>query len=368
MSSKAHDKLIFNTCYCLASAGHKVILLTKNQGISDEEIFKYYSLPAIDNMKIIKIRVSAFKIRWNFLYRFLALLKLLDLIKKNKSNIIIFISELKLGNLIIKFKKLLKVPVVYEFHDLRLFKNKIQDAIEEYVIKNADGIIVTTEALKEKIKSFYKRSDLIEKIPLATIPFSVTADKTYPPSHWKVFYIGQLYYLQGVDILIKAFDYLKDQPCSLHIVGGKNSEIKELKKIAEELAIEDRVVFYGYKKPSELSELVSEADILVIPSRAEERMPYVAHTKIYEYLSLGRPIIATDMESVREVLTDRINAIIVDSENPYAIAKGIKMVIHNPKMGREISANALKESENYTWQKRAQRLIDFFSRMVKHAH
>lgn len=365
MSNKAHDKLIFNTCYYLAFSGHKVILITKDQGVTDEEIFRYYCLPVIDNLKIVKIKVSAFKISWKFMYRLLVLLNIVNLIKKGKLNII-YISELKLGGLIIKFKRLLKVPVVYEFHGLRLLKNNIQDAIEGYVVKNADGIIVTTQALMNKIITAYERSYLIEKIPLATIPFNVKTNKTYPPSHWKVFYIGQLYYLQGVDILIKAFDYLKDQPCSLYIVGGKNNEIQELEKNAKDSEIQDRIVFYGYKKPSELSELASEADMLVMPSRAEERMPYVAHTKIYEYLSLGRPIVATDMESVREVLTDGVNAVIVEPGNPEALAKGIKMVIHNPQIGREISENALNESANYTWEKRANRLIEFFKRVVQH--
>jgi glycosyltransferase involved in cell wall biosynthesis len=268
--------------------------------------------------------------------------------------------------LIIKFKKLLNVPIVYEFHDLKLLENNIPHAMEKYIITNADGLIVTTNALMAMIKKYYRRNNLIEKIPLAGIPFDfkikVHENESIP--HFKVFYIGSLYYLQGVDILIKSFEYLKDYPCSLHIVGGMDTEIHELEKIAKEIGIHDRIVFYGYRKPMELSTLLYESDILVMPSRAEGRMPYVAHTKIYEYLFLGKPIVATDMESVREVLTDGINAVIVEPDNPEALAKGIIRIILNPQFRKQISDNALKASQNYTWQKRAQRLIEFFNRVT----
>ena len=348
MSNKAHDKLIFNTCYHIALRGYKVILIIQNTGATDEEIFRYYSLPVINNLKFLKIKVSAFKISWKFLYRLIVLLKIFILAKKDKFSIV-YVSELKLGALIVKFKKLLKIPVVYEFHNLKLLENNTLNEMEKYIIKNADGVIVTTNSLMEKIKNNYGRINLIEKIPLAGFSFDV---KEYQQkkfvSHWKVFYVGQLYYLQGVDILIKAFNYLKEYPCSLHIIGGTELEIQELKKIANETPLNERIIFHGYKKPFELYKILSEADILVMPSRAEGRMPYVAHTKIYEYLSLGKPIIATDMESVQEVLTDGINAVIVEPGNSEALAKGIIKIILDPEFRQKISENALKESLNYT--------------------
>ena len=86
---------------------------------------------------------------------------------------------------------------------------------------------------------------------------------------------------------------------------------------------------------------------------------------MFEYMASGRPIIATDLPSIREVLNDssassgRGNAIIVKPDNPEDLARGIKTALENKELVNKISAQAFEDVNKYTWEKRTGDILNF---------
>jgi glycosyltransferase involved in cell wall biosynthesis len=128
-----------------------------------------------------------------------------------------------------------------------------------------------------------------------------------------------------------------------------------------------QIKFHGFIAPSDIREKVKDAHILVAPCRAEGKMPFVAHTKIYEYLALGRPIVAADLPAIREELIDGHNAYLFEPGNPDALADCLRKVISDPVVSLRLAESAKNLASSFSWKRRAERLESAFGVLVEKA-
>jgi len=124
-------------------------------------------------------------------------------------------------------------------------------------------------------------------------------------------YFGRLSSEKGVDLAIKASSL--DPRLTLKIVGNGPDE-PSLKTLNEKSIKEGRVKFLGWREGVELSTLISQAKAVIIPSRWYENFPLTA----LESLSLGTPVIATDIGGLPEIVTSK-NGILVPPEDIEAL-------------------------------------------------
>jgi glycosyltransferase involved in cell wall biosynthesis len=75
--------------------------------------------------------------------------------------------------------------------------------------------------------------------------------------------------------------------------------------------------------------------------------------------------VASDLPSVREVLTDGVNALLVEPGNPQALTAGIRRVKDDPELGRRLAARAREDVLRYTWAARAERLEALFREVLR---
>ena len=73
-------------------------------------------------------------------------------------------------------------------------------------------------------------------------------------------------------------------------------------------------------------------------------------------MAAKRPIVASDLPSIREVLGEK-NAILVNPDDPDALALGIKKVFDNPKEANILAEQAFQDVKKYTWQNRAKMIL-----------
>ena len=107
----------------------------------------------------------------------------------------------------------------------------------------------------------------------------------------------------------------------------------------------------------EVAPLLERADVLVMPHTAtpvSER--YASPLKLFEYMALGKPIVASDLAAVREVLRDGENACLVTAGDPASLASGIAQRARTSRFGRAHRARAFEAAASYTWARRAERL------------
>jgi glycosyltransferase involved in cell wall biosynthesis len=76
-------------------------------------------------------------------------------------------------------------------------------------------------------------------------------------------------------------------------------------------------------------------------------------------MAAEKPILATRLPSVMEVLVDGENAVLAEPDNPRELAHGIRRIIEDREFSQRISVRARQDVSNHTWEKRAQKIVCF---------
>jgi len=340
----AHDVYIVQECAALARSGMDVTLLCGKGSLPPEELRAHYKVGSfpIHYLPIVR-KNNLLRISWNLPFFFFTQ----RVIEKRRPDFV-FLSVLKQGEYHLK-RKVPQVRYVYEVHQLQHYPNSIGKTAlferERQMLRRADLITVTTEALKEILQS----APYSIEGPIVVIPLAVEAKPLPPPRRGEELclgYVGQLYEEQGVDLLLAAL--AKTARVRLKVVGGKPKEIAALKSVAGRLGVLERVEFLGFIAPNALPSHLQDVDAFVAPFTGQGRMPYVAHTKLFEYAEWGRPFIAPDLPVVREHFEKGV--IFFEVGNANSLAEAIEQMAEKKlQLQKEVGVYAGR----FGWEKRA---------------
>ena len=87
-------------------------------------------------------------------------------------------------------------------------------------------------------------------------------------------------------------------------------------------------------------------------------------TKLFEYLSVGLPIVGADMGPTKEVVTRHECGILVDPKDPAAIAEAVATILRDPDLASTLRERAAAASSEYTWEEQADRLVTAYVRLL----
>lgn len=166
-------------------------------------------------------------------------------------------------------------------------------------------------------------------------------------SNTNMIYLGQLYPPKGIHYLIEAMGMLIDAFPDImlyavgdHVIEEYREYKKEIVRLIEKLGLEGRVVFTGWR--SDAMEVASLMDILVHPSLSEG-----FGRAVLEGMSLGKPVVATKVGGLREIIKDGQNGFLVDPENPGQVAEKLSILLKDrdlrKKMGKAARETVFSE-------------------------
>jgi glycosyltransferase involved in cell wall biosynthesis len=172
-----------------------------------------------------------------------------------------------------------------------------------------------------------------------------------------VLYTGHLYSWKGVDTLAQASQYLPKN-IEIYFVGGTPEDKKKFATRNSQFEI--KVI--GQRPHSEIPYWLKAADVLVLPNTAKEDISkyWTSPIKMFEYMASKRPIVASDLPSIREIL-DENNSILVKPDDPESLAEGIKKMLEDKNLAEKISNQAFQDVQQYTWERRAENILKFIS-------
>ena len=105
--------------------------------------------------------------------------------------------------------------------------------------------------------------------------------------------------------------------------------------------------------------------MLVLPNLASPLSTHATSPlKLFEYMAAGRAIVASDLPSIREVLTDDVSAVLVAPGDAAALAQGIRRLADDAALRARLAAAAARAVAEYSWDERAARLEALFSDVV----
>jgi glycosyltransferase involved in cell wall biosynthesis len=152
------------------------------------------------------------------------------------------------------------------------------------------------------------------------------------------------------------------------IVGGHEEEpdLARVKALAAERGCASRITFTGLIPPADVAARLRDTDVLILPNPASAiSTSFTSPLKLFEYMASGRPIVASGLPSLREVLRDGENALLVEPGNAPALTAGIRRIKDDPALGERLARQALADVQQFTWGRRAERLEALFADVVR---
>ena len=258
------------------------------------------------------------------------------------------------------------VSVFFEVHTLV----QQPERFFEYVLKRANGLVCITRSLKEKICQKYD----VDAAKILVAPDGVRDDRLTEPQFSKadarvmlnisgnyekvVLYTGQILPGKGVEVFIDAAaDF--DEKILFLIVGGAPARINEIRTRTRAERLKN-VQFAGSVPPHSVALYQAAADVLVLPNTQDSAIsPYTSPLKLFEYMAAKRPIVASDLPVLREVLCDSKNAILFPAGDSTALAKAVRRVLAEELMAEKLAAKAFADVRQYACVARASRILSF---------
>jgi len=257
--------------------------------------------------------------------------------------------------------------------------------LEAKVFERADRIVTITECARQiLLDSYGLEPSKVRTIadgtraftpPPNTLPDAERGDQLPSPLQGgagggvgpptpAVYYLGQLYPWKGAGLLVEASARVSQ--ARFVVVGGlpygrgSDPEIAELADRARRLGTADRIEFRGYVPYGRVAQELSNASVVVLPLPDEPAARYfTSPLKLFDYMASGAPIVASDLPSVREVLRQGDNALLVPPDDPAALAQAIERLLAEPALARRLGSQARQDVRAYTWDARASRLLEF---------
>jgi len=245
---------------------------------------------------------------------------------------------------------------VYNAHNWPAQSAKMQKLLEGVrgVVANSGG---TSKAVRKDISApittLYNASDPNPFVGKDKV--ELRAQLGLPADKYIALYAGHLYGWKGVKTV---FDAAKQCPDMLFVcIGGTQGDVEKAKQQAVDIP---NVLLLGHKPKTEVPKYLVAADVLLLPNTAatEESVRYTSPIKMFEYMASGTPIIASDLPSLREVLTEDI-AFFVEAGDAAALADTLQYTKEHTEETKQKALQARVESASYTWEAHAKGVLDF---------
>ncbi len=177
-----------------------------------------------------------------------------------------------------------------------------------------------------------------------------------------ILFLGRLEFRKGVNYLLKAFLEIKQEiPNSRLIIVGPGTRLrKRYEKWVRRHRLEDDVVFVGYAAYSDVPRYYKTADVFCAPATSGESFGIV----LLEAMAVGKPIVATNIEGYAGVVSDGEDGVLVPPQDGKALAEALISVMSDEALREQMGARGRLEAEEYSWEHIAQRVLDYYVRVL----
>lgn len=339
-------------------------------GISER--FKVATLPSLDFFFVpglpLRIQYPLFYLQAASFYASATLYSLL------RSGEIIYSRDPQFLFVLSLIKPSWRLRMYYEAHTFP--GSRIGKWLRLWVGRRIGGLIVITNKLKELYMELSVPEEKISVAPdgvdLAKFAISMTRDQArrevgLPLDKKIIGYVGRFHTMEmkkGLDTVIKALRILKEEGFDnliLCFVGGPLEMIPFYLELAKKERIrEEDLIFVNHVPPGRIPLYLRSFDICTMPFPWTEHFAYYASPlKLFEYMASKTPIVATDLPSTGEILRDGENAVLVEPDDPKALAEGIERTLSDAELAARIGRQAREDVRQYTWGERAANIMTF---------
>ncbi|MDQ2693341.1 MAG: glycosyltransferase family 4 protein [Chloroflexota bacterium] len=255
----------------------------------------------------------------------------------------------------------LPIEAVQEF-----LKNRIHRWLRDYM-QRCHHIVIPSESMRDFLVREYGLQERYTVIPTGTNlePFLRADGKSLRKKQgWQketvLISIGRLAPEKNWDTLLRGFaSVVREKPELRLVLIGDGPAKGDLRELASELGVAERVTFTGAVPFDEIPTYLKAADAFCFASVTETQ-----GLVTIEAMAAGLPVVAVDGSGTRDIVKNGRQGFLVDND-PEALAKGIKKLLADPQRLKRFSENALKKARAYDIQVLGKRVIDVYHQAIE---
>jgi glycosyltransferase involved in cell wall biosynthesis len=226
-----------------------------------------------------------------------------------------------------------------------------------------DRFVASNATIVRELTAAGVPAERISRIPNGVEADRIRAKASYRPSDPTVItYVGRLHQQKGVDTLLRAFGRLAVREAAVHVrldVVGDGPLRGQLKALADELGIADRVRFLG--SSDRVPDLLEASDVFVLPSRAEG-----LSNALLEAMASGLPCVVSNVPGNVDVITDGDDGLLFTVDDPDALAETLTRVVRSPALREALGRSARRTVETtYALEHVAHRYADLYAALCR---
>lgn len=279
----------------------------------------------------------------------------------------------------ISLGKVIQKPVILEVETSVEYEEKerpylglglkfVAQKIEKQVFKGADAIIAVSNALRDHLISLGTPEDKIHVIPNAVdcerfdpgIRGETTRKKYGLGQKMVLGYVGNFDPYHRVDTLLEVVAEIIQERNDIHLLlvgdGLTRSALEDRVKKNERLT--PHVTFTGKVEHQEIPNYIGAFDLGILP----DSNTYGSPMKIFEYMAMGKAVVAPGLAPVEEILTHDKNGLLFEPGNKHELKKTIIYLLENEKIRKRLGVDARNTIlQRFTWKRTAERIVQIAS-------
>lgn len=353
--SRLDVRILLKECVSLANNGFETILIVAD-GLGDES----YNGVKIKDAGKAQGRLSRIKASV-FVYK----------LAKREKNAIFHIHDPDLLWAVVKLKRI--SPIVYDVHEdvaaailqrnwlnalLRKIISFLFAKLEKLIASKCVAILCATESIANKFKKNNKEIHVINNYPFKKELIVASNRKEAN----KICYTGVISKARGIHLILDTLEYTED--ISL-VLAGKF----ENKSYEQELRSHNawmKVEYKGFVDRKELALILSECYAGIVPFLPFPNHIHAQPNKLFEYMSAGLAIIASDFKLWKEIVESGLAGICINPSKQEEFLNAINYLFKNPVVAKQMGRNGMElVSMKYNWGNEEKKLIKFYEGIIK---
>ena len=234
-------------------------------------------------------------------------------------------------------------------------------------LRKAVLIVSSSRVMAQKVKELVNGD-----IPVHVVPFGVDTelftpvDRTAEDDTLVLGTVKALAPVYGIDVFLRALALVMNDPVNRKVralIAGGGLQDKELRALASELRIADKVEFLGAVPHASVPRILHRLDIFCALSRSES-----FGVSVIEASACGLPVIVSDAGGLPEVVEHGVTGLVVPKEDPFAAAKAMQELISSASLRKRMGgAGRQRVNDLYAWDRAVEKMLTLFRSVVRTA-
>jgi len=239
-------------------------------------------------------------------------------------------------------------PVLVTLHQALPDEPVAHDSLLGHLLRSADWVTTCSNAVLAHARGLVPEIISSSSVIHNGIEMPALESRPIPLEPPRILCLGRLVPEKGFDLALAAFGVVLHRiPSARLVVAGDGPQERKLKQQTIDLGLAHCVDFVGGVRPEKVADLIAQATLVLIPSRLEG-----FGLVVLEAGSMARPVVATRVGGLPEVIVHEVTGLLVDQENSPALAQAITLLLDYPEVAVQMGqAGRIRVRELFSWER-----------------